>query len=774
MPLVALCWCGGAEAQSPAAKGPAYKAGIQKEQLGRGLVAVHNGEGRVSVSWRYLESDPIDAAFDLYRRSGRGKEVKLNAEPLTTSTFFVDEGVNTSVDNVYTLRMAGADKKAPGTVFKMTARMAERPYLVIPMAQVEGDEGEQWRYAPNDASVADLDGDGEYEIVVKRETRGFDNAHNGLCGEGCLIEAYKLDGTFLWRVDLGENIRQGAHYTQLSLYDFDGDGKAELAVKTAEGTVFGDGTRIGDVNGDGITDYVDRDSKSRTYGKILAGPEFLSVIDGETGRELARTDFIPRGGDYEFGDNHGNRVDRFLGGAGYFDGERPSILICRGYYAKSVLEAWDFRDGKLTLRWRFDTTADGGKYKAYEGQGNHNLRIGDVDGDGKDEVTYGACLIDHDGTGAYNTRLGHGDAMHLTDIDIDRPGLEIWQCHESSPLRAGSELRDAATGEILWAVPSIEDVGRAMTADIDPKFRGLEVWTSSTDGIYTADGRFITERKPSVNMAVWWDGDLNRELLDNKMVPTGEAQPAPQAAPGQGGPAGMPRMMGDRVVSITKWNGDGVDEFPLADQNTSLVNNGTKANPCLQADLFGDWREEVAVRSKDNKEIRIYMTDIPTEYRFHTLMSDIVYRMSVLTENIAYNQPTQPGFYLGSDLGKFWEIVYRRDPNVAFNAKSGVGNDGRKNGMRNRLTGTTEEVMRDVTVYEKPSYRLDARYDYDSVEWTIDGKPAGEGRYLTLRAVDCGYDKPVSVEIRATYKGCVFTDKGSVTFSSQPRPVGMR
>lgn len=774
--------------------GPAYRSDLRKEQLGRGLVAIHNGSGRVSVSWRYLESDPATAAFDLYRRTGRGREVKLNSEPITASTFFTDTQVDTSRAVSYTLRLAG--EKQPCATYTLTPAAAARPYLVIPMQPVAGDD--EWRYTPNDATVGDLDGDGEYEIVIKRETRGFDNAHRGLCGAGTLIEAYKLDGTFLWRVDLGENIRQGAHYTQLSLYDFDGDGCAELAVKTAEGTIFGDGTVIGDTNGDGRTDYVDRDPESRTYGMILEGPEFLSVIEGRTGRELARADFIPRGEPYAFGDNKGNRVDRFLAGAGWFDGERPSILMCRGYYAKTVIDAWDYRDGALTLRWRFDTSADGGRYRAYEGQGNHNLRIGDVDGDGCDEVTYGACLIDHDGTGGYNTRLGHGDAMHLTDIDIDRPGLEIWQCHESSPLRAGSELRDAATGEVLWGVPSIEDVGRALAADIDPDFRGVEVWTSSTEGIYTADGRFITERKPSVNMAIWWDGDLNRELLDNRFVPAEGSEltevpwdmyvpaNAPAARdnrpnrpeqPGAGAPPSgnrppvqRPRVFGDRIVSITKWNGDGVDELPLPDQETALVNNGTKANPCIYGDLFGDWREELVVRSKDNREVRIYMTDIPTDYRFHTLMADPIYRMSVLTQNVAYNQPTQTGFYLGSDLGKFWPEIYRRNPDVNFNAKSGTGSDGRKNGMRNRRAASIVQVLRDRTLHEQSSIRLDARYDYESVNWTIDGKPAGTGRYCEITAEEYGYDRPIAVEIEATIHGATFRDSGSVTFSTAPRP----
>ena len=731
-----LCSMPGRAQNVETPKIPNYSTDVQKEQLGRGLVAIHNGKGKVSISWRYLETDPIDLAFDLYRQQGKEKPQKLNREPLQQSTFFVDENVNVNKDNTYFLKISGSSTTEKEGEYHLTPQRARLPYLRIPMQQIPGDT--EWKYAPNDATVADLDGDGEYEIILKRENGGKDNSHNGICNGTTFLEAYKLDGTWLWRVDLGINIRQGAHYTQFMVYDFDGDGKAEIAVKTAEGTRFGDGTPIGDTDGDGITDYVDRDPRSPAYGKILKGPEFLSVIEGTTGKELARTNFISRGTPNEFGDSHGNRVDRFLGGAGYFDGLRPSILICRGYYAKTVLEAWDYRDGQLTRKWKFSTTDDNGKYKSFEGQGNHNLRIGDVDGDGKDEITYGACLIDHDGTGGYNTRLGHGDAIHLTDIDIDRPGLEVWDCHEAVPSRAGSELRDARTGELLWGIPAVEDVGRAMTADIDPRFRGCEVWTISSGGLYTAKGQLITERRAPINMAVWWTGDLNRELLDGGR--------------GQG--------WGDRSVRICKWNGDGVDEIPLPDGGEIMMNNGTKSNPCLQADILGDWREEIAVRTKDNREVRIYMTDYPTDYRFHTLMNDPIYRWSVLTQNIAYNQPTQPGFYLGSDLGKFWPSYFKT---VTRNGKSGQAEDGRPNGMHERLKGAHEIIIRDI---EAPydTYTLDARYDYDTYRWTVNGKEVKAGRQLLLDAATYGYDTPVSISLTATYHGCVFSDSYTVRF----------
>ncbi len=711
-------------------KGPNYSDNIQKENLSRGLIAIANQKGQVAVSWRFLPSDGIEASFDVYRSVKGKKGKKINSKPLINSTFLLDTSADITKDLSYILYETGTKHKI--AEYKLIPEKAKLSYISIPVKQIPGDS--LWRYSPNDAAVGDLDGDGDLEIILKRENSGKDNSFRGVCDGGPVIEAYELDGTFLWRIYLGINIRQGAHYTQMMVYDFDGDGKAELAVKTAEGTLFADGKIIGDVNGDGITDYVDRDPSSRTYGKIMTGPEFFSVIEGLTGKELARADYIPRGAPNEFGDTHGNRVDRFLGGVGYFDGQRPSILICRGYYAKTVLEAWDYRDGKLTQRWHFSTTDNNGMYKDYAGQGNHNLSIGDVDGDGKDEVTYGSCMIDDDGTGAYTTKLGHGDAIHLTDIDIERPGLEIWDCHEEVPVRAGSELRDACTGELIWGIPSFEDVGRAMTADMDPRFKGCEVWTTHSFGVYTAKGEFISENTPSINMGIWWDGDLNRELLDGSGVRNKE------------------------FVQITKWNGDGVDAFSLPDEDDLTANNWTKGNPCLYGDIVGDWREELLVRTKDNRELRLYMTDIPTDYRFYTLLNDIIYRNSLCAQNIGYNQPNHTGFYLGSDLGRFWNNEYKLKS--GGHSKSGRAKDGRPNGMNERYKGA-ERIVLDTIRCKDDKYVLDAGYDYDTYEWEVKGVPVESYRKLILKSSDFPVNKSIPITLKAAYKGFVF--KGSVT-----------
>jgi rhamnogalacturonan endolyase len=462
--------------------------------------------------------------------------------------------------------------------------------------------------------VGDLDGDGEYEIVVKEEMRGYDNSQRGVCPGTTKLAAYRMDGTFLWRIDLGRNIREGAHYTPFIVYDLDGDGRAEIAVRTAEGTVDGTGVKIGDTDGDGRTDYVNPET-----GYILEGPEFLSIFDGRTGKELARTPYIARGKVTDWGDAYGNRVDRFLMGVGYFDGERPSVLMCRGYYALTKLEAWNWRGGKLSRVWRFDTNSSP-DLKAYEGQGNHNLSIGDVDGDGKDEVIYGAMAVDHDGKPLYTTGLRHGDALHLSDIDPDRPGLEVLDIHEHNQHPHGLEFRDAATGKLIWSKPS-PDVGRGVAFDIDPAHRGYECWASGVglSALYDCKGNVISERKPrSCNFGVWWDGDALRELLDR--------------------------------TTISKWDPATSTERPILTAEGCASNNGTKANPSLCADILGDWREEVIWRTQDSRELRIYTTSIPTQIRLRTLMHDAIYRLSAAAQNVGYNQPTQPGFYLGDGM----------------------------------------------------------------------------------------------------------------------------
>nr|WP_139365198.1 rhamnogalacturonan lyase [Litchfieldia alkalitelluris] len=586
------------------------------ESLNRGLVAVKINNG-VYVGWRLLGTEVEEIAFNIYR-DGQ----KLNIDPIVSSTNYIDtEGTSSSTYNVQAI-IKGQQQEIsePATVW-------DTNYLSVPLNKPEGGvtpDGVSYTYSANDASVGDVDGDGEYEIILKWDpSNAKDNAHSGYTGN-VYLDAYKLNGTFLWRINLGKNIRAGAHYTQFMVYDLDGDGRAEIACKTADGTIDGRGNVIGNAD----ADY------RNSAGFILDGPEYFTIFDGETGAELVTTEYDPpRGNGYDWGDNEGNRVDRFLACVAYLDGVRPSVVMCRGYYTRAVLAAYNYRDGELSKVWTFDSLTPGNE--GYSGQGNHSVSVADVDGDGKDEIIYGSCVIDHDGTGLYTTGLGHGDAMHVSNLNPNRPGLEIFQVHET-PQEKATEIHDAATGEILWGIPSSEDVGRGMAADIDPRYPGAELWSSThwkdgDGGLYTCSGEKINEEAPqSFNFAIWWDGDLLRELLDHDFDPSS----------------------GIGVPKIDKWDYENGKLVNLLTAEGTRSNNFTKGNPCLQADLFGDWREEVIFRTNDSSELRIYTTTDLTEHRIYTLMHDPVYRLGIAWQNTAYNQPPHTGFYLGHGMEK--------------------------------------------------------------------------------------------------------------------------
>lgn len=575
----------------------------QMERLGRGVAAINEGGGKVFLSWRLLAADPEGIAFNVYRQADGGEAVKLNDQPLTGGTNVVDEVKDTSKRVAYVVRgvLDGKEQEA-SELCTVDPNAPAKPYLSIPLQTLPG-------CRPGDAAVGDLNGDGDYEIVLKQEMHPRDNAHAGVTGQ-TKFEAYDLKGNFLWRIDLGRNIREGAHYIPFIVYDLDGDGRAELACKTADGTIDGKGQVIGDADADWRNEE----------GRVLEGPEFLTVFDGRTGAALHTVEYVPpRGKVSDWGDNTGNRVDRFLACVAYLDGKRPSLVMCRGYYTRAVLAAWNWQDGKLVSVWTFDSDDGTEGNRAYRSQGNHNLSVGDVDGDGKDEIIYGACAIDHDGKGLYSTGMGHGDAMHLTDIDPQRPGLEVFAIHENPRHPNGANLRDAATGGVLWGLQS-NDVSRGIAADIDPRHAGLECWASGGGlrGVYTCKGERISDASPrSCNMAIWWDGDVQRELLD--------------------------------ATSITKWNYESAAEIMLLDARDSdcIHINGTKANPCFYGDIFGDWREEVIWPTGDGKELRIFGTTISTDRRMITLMHDRIYRLSTVWQNVGYNQPTQTEMYLG-------------------------------------------------------------------------------------------------------------------------------
>jgi len=572
---------------------------FQPENIDRGVVAVSVQDVGIYVGWRLLASDPDTIMFNVYRGL-----TKINDEPLENSTNIIDS--NGTVSDTYSVVpvIGGIEQEATQEVTPWNQN-----YITVPLQRPAGGQtpdGVDYTYSPNDASVGDLDGDGEYEIVLKwYPSNSKDNAQDGYTGN-VFFDGREMDGTLLWRIDLGINMRSGAHYNPFMVYDLNGDGKAEVVCRTAPGTKDATGEFISD----GPADSADHNADYRSsVGRILSGPEYLTVFNGTDGIEMVTTDLEPaRGNVGDWGDTYGNRVDRFLAAVLYLGSENPSFVWARGIYEKIEIAAWDLVGGELVKRWHFKSNEG---YSDWEGMGSHNLSIADVDGDNKDEIIYGNCAIDDDGTGLWTLRsaIGKqtGDAMHLADIDPDRPGLEKWGCHEGSG--PGSSLIDAATGEVLWLTAN-GDVGRATAGDLVEDYFGIECW-GGTDGLRSADNEYVGSTPSSTNHVVWWDGDLGRELLD--------------------------------ATNIQKYG----NSTPLLLADGCSSNNGTKANPCLQADLLGDWREEVIWRTSDNNNLRIYTTTDITNYRIETLMHDPVYRLGVAWQNDSYNQPPHTSFFLG-------------------------------------------------------------------------------------------------------------------------------
>jgi rhamnogalacturonan endolyase len=587
------------------------------EKLNRGLIAVNAG-GKAFVSWRLLESDPKGVAFNVYR----GSE-KLNAAPLSKSTSFTDAAASGKV-TYHVKAVVNGRELAQDAAYTVDMSSPAKPYISVPLSIPPAMD--KISYSANDASVADLDGDGEYEIILKWEPSAVRNPpQTGITGV-TILDAYKMDGKLLWRINLGKNIRSGAAYCQFMVYDFNGDGKAEMICKTGDGTIDGKGKIVGD----STKDWRRLDNaQSQFYGKVVDGPEYLTVFDGTTGAALATAEYTPtrypldgwggiggNGGN----DNTGGRPDRFTACVAYLDGKLPSAVMVRGWYGRTVLSAWDFRNGKLTQRWIFDSKD---AENPYSGMANHNLTVADVDNDGKDEICVGAMTVDDNGKGLYTTGLRHGDAIHLSDMDPSVPGMEVYGIHESEAKTLelktpGVAMFSAATGKILWSLFPGVDVGRGVAADIDPEHPGFENW-GGPGGLRDVKGKEISSKKPSSeNFLCWWDGDLTRELLDKNRV--------------------------------DKWDWKNEVTVNLFTAEDCVSNNGTKATPCLSGDLFGDWREEVIWRTPDNKELRIYTTTIPTDYRFVSLMQDPEYRLAIAWQNTSYNQPPHTSFYFGEGM----------------------------------------------------------------------------------------------------------------------------
>ncbi|HTH06701.1 MAG TPA: hypothetical protein VL916_12555, partial [Ilumatobacteraceae bacterium] len=503
--LVALNAGGASAASETYATAVATTLVRQAEYLDRAPVAVKTDEG-VYLGWRLLGLDARDRGFNVYRDGH-----KVNDAPITGATNLVDDEGTTESTYLITALQGEREITVADDV-----TVWDQQYLDIPLnkpAPATLPDGQTVTYWPGDGTVGDVDGDGEYELVfLWNPSISKDNSQSGYTGK-VYAEAVEFDGTSLWRIDLGVNIRAGAHYTQLEVFDFDGDGRSEVAFKTADGTVDGVGTVIGDPN----ADY------RNSSGYILSGPEYLTVFDGTTGAAIDTVDYKPgRGSVGAWGDTYGNRVDRFLAGVAYLDGEHPSLVTSRGYYTRTVIVAWDLVDGQLVERWTFDSNQAG---STYEGQGNHQFVPADVDRDGLDEIVFGSMTIDDDGTPLYNTRLLHGDALHVGDFVTDRAGLEVYAVHETPSGNGGkiATMRDAETGEILWSNSGSKDTGRGTAADIDPSRPGAEAWNIGGDYAWNspvgtlnaASGEVLSTDIPAANFVTWWDGDLTREITDH-------------------------------------------------------------------------------------------------------------------------------------------------------------------------------------------------------------------------------------------------------------------
>lgn len=601
--------------------------GSNVDENGKEGTKVSSADSGIYLTWRLFEEDPDDVTFTLYKND------EVLVENLTVTNYLDEDG---TTDDVY--RVAGSSDEEL-LLSSSNVETWQDQYLELTLDVPEDQtmpDGSTCDYTANDMSVGDLDNDGKYELIVKwYPSNAKDNSQSGYTGT-TILDAYDIDLnsgslTKMWRIDLGINIRSGAHYTQFQVWDLDGDGYAELVCKTGDGTVDGKGTVIGDET----ADY------RNSSGYILEGNEYLTVFDGRTGAALDTIDFEPARDTVEsWGDSYGNRCDRFLSCVAYLDGTNPSVIFTRGYYERTAMAAYDYEEGKLVQRWKFDTETDGSEY---ESQGDHSIAVNDVDGDGRDEIVFGALVMDDDGTPLYNTGLGHGDAMHVSDLIPSNPGLEIFEVHENTGVDYQVEIHDAETGEILYGYYNGEDTGRGLTADIDPNYEGAEFWSSVEwngidGGLYSSLSTFenvvqISNNTPSVNFSIYWDGDLLSEMQDHTF-----------------------NNIGDNYYpvssNITDWDYENNESVTLFESSEILTNNGTKGTMGLVADIMGDWREEIISRTSDesNSKIRIYSTTIDTEYSIPCLMENHAYRIGIAWQNVAYNQPAHLDYLLSDGL----------------------------------------------------------------------------------------------------------------------------
>ena len=694
------------------------QAARQMEWLNRGLVAVKTTNG-VFLSWRVLGTDGNTTGFNLYRD---GEKI-ASFTGSQASNYTDTKGTASSKYSVKA--MVGGKEMAADAAVSVWSNQ----YLTVNLDRPNG--GSDYTYSPNDIAVGDVDGDGEFELILKWDpSNSKDNSQKGKTGN-VIIDCYKINGKKLWRIDLGVNIRAGAHYTQMLVGDYDSDGKAEFAVKTAPGTKDGSGKylSLGSAKGaDHSKDY------RNSNGYILSGPEWLTIFNGETGKEMATVDYNPgRGTVKSWGDSYGNRVDRFLATNAYLDGKKPSMVFQRGYYTRMAITAYDWDGKTLSQRWYYNAATSG--QECY-GQGNHNISAGDVDGDGFDEIIEGSCAVDHDGKFMYRTGKGHGDAMHLSDLDPDNPGLEVWQVHEEKPY--GYDLHDARTGKLLFNETSSGDNGRGVAGDVDSLNRGHELWSAANWNTYTVKGKiWKADKRPAYNFRIYWDGDLLDELLDN--------------------------------TTISKWDHAKQQSNTLFQMQGNSCNT-TKATPNFSGDILGDWREEVILHDGASK-LYIYTTTIPTEHRMYTLAHDPIYRLGMSWQNTAYNQPPHLGFWLYGNKDKFptpdITLVGDHTPKPATIIKQGAGSSSQTIALGDSIVPFTFAIQNaDGATVENLPAGVTAKWNAQTNSLYFSGTPAVSGEFtytITTKGGDAEYGE-------ATRSGkFTIDDPNAKTTSLKPR-----
>ena len=588
--------------------------------LNRGLMAVKVSNG-VLVSWRYRTTDKAaNIRFRLYRNNKL-----IGTNPITERTNFLDSSGSTN--STYRLEVLNAE----GEVIETQETKPwgnQTKYITLQGGAPTDPTSAGATYTPNDASFCDMDGDGEYDIILKWAPSNEKDAASSGVTSPAFYACYKQDGTRLWMLHTGHNMFNSAHTTHFIAWDMDGDGYGEFMVKTAPGAIDGQGNYV----------LLPGDDPKANYkggkGKQESGGEYLTVFDGMTGAELQTIRYHTAFADETsafWGDSQQNRSERYLAAIAWLDGENqnPSAIFARGYYNGCKIGAYDWDGENLTLRWLHRGTSPTSGTVTYGngtvknltttvyGEGCHWICVGDVTGDGKQEIHYGSGGLKPDGTTLYRTGLGHGDAMHLSDFIPSRPGQELFMVHEEKPY--GMDLRDAKTGELLLHQTAGGDTGRGIMAHFNPEAENAYWQFSANEAcIYDATGTEIANNVShgggaGLSFRIYWNGDLADDFY------------------------------GKNVLEYWNPDANGFWRMQVNGGNYVIgnINNYSKQNPCVSGDLLGDWREEIVTWDQSDSDYRLIInaTDVPTDYRLPHLMDDFAYRAQLIAQNVCYNQP---------------------------------------------------------------------------------------------------------------------------------------